>query len=178
VRKQHTKGYIEPRSFCAGVAFAFLLLLITAGAALAYVSSQGVTVVLDSEQMAELVSESIAEQAKEDLPKIIAGAKSEIPGIVDKEMRDQLSSDRMEIAGFVFRMPEELTEQLRKNMQKNVEKATGQILDGIDTTMLADEFGRNAYSMVRDSMQNEFDGQTFRVMLFNRIPLAVRISMQ
>lgn len=178
MRRQHAKGYIEPRSFCAGVAFALLMLLITTGAALAYVSSQGITVVLDSEQMAELVRESIAKQAKEDLPKIIAGAKSEIPGIVDKEMRDQLLSDRMEIAGFVFRMPEELTEQLRKNMQKNVENATGQILDAIDTTMLAEEFGRNAYNMVRYSMQNEFDEQTFHVRLFNRIPLPVRISMQ
>jgi hypothetical protein len=83
----------------------------------------------------------------------------------------------MEIAGFVFRMPEELVEQLRENMRRNVESATSQILDGIDTDELADKLGEDAFLLVREAMENEFSGQSLQVKVFNRIPVQVHVFM-
>ena len=83
----------------------------------------------------------------------------------------------MEIAGFVFRMPEELMIELRQRLQTNVENATGEILDGMNTSLLAEQFGNNAYAMVRDTIQGEFGGQSFSVMIFDRLPLRVKIAI-
>lgn len=164
-------------SFMAGIVCTSLIFILTLAAAATYLSVEGVTLYLDSNQIAALVRDRVVEQAKTDLPNLIAEAKSEIPEIVAKEMKDQLSSDRMEIAGFVFRMPEELMTELRRRLQTNVENATAEILDGMNTSMLAEQFGNNAYDMVRDTIQGEFGGQSFNVMIFERIPLRVKIAI-
>jgi hypothetical protein len=152
---------------CATLAGAFYLL-----------SSQGVTVYLDSEEVARLVRDQVILQARQDLPQLIAGAKAQIPAIVEEEMREQLNSDRMEIAGFVFRVPDELMAQLKKNMQDNVENATAEILDGIDTDEVALQFGEDVYHMVRETMQGELHGQSFEIMAFDRLPVLVRVNVK
>jgi hypothetical protein len=158
----------------AGCALALFVLLLVA--AVAMLASRGVSIQLDSEELALHIREQVEIQAKASLPKMIAGAKAEIPRIVREEMQDQLS-DRMEIAGFVFTMPAELMNQLESNLQKNVENATGRILDGIDTKTLALQFGQDAYRMVRQTLQEELHGQTFMVFLFDRIPVPVHVTV-
>jgi hypothetical protein len=66
-------------------------------------------------------------------------------------------------------------EQLRRNMRENVEKATGEILDGINTNMVAEQFGENVYKMILEAIREEFHGQTFEVRAFGRLPLQVRV---
>lgn len=154
----------------------FLVLLLLGGLTGA-VAANGVAVKLDSEELAAVIRERIKEQARTEMPKVIAEAKAEIPAIVEKEMESQFASDRMEIAGFVFRMPEELVNQLKSNMQQNVERATGEILDGIDTNQLAEKFGEDAYRLVQETVQAELNGQNFEVMVLGRYPLRVTIHI-
>ena len=89
----------------------------------------------------------------------------------------QTSPARMEIAGFVFRMPDELLQQLESNLQNNVQKTTEMILDGIDTSQLAVEFGDSVYEMVKETMKKELDGQDFQILLFNRLPLKIWLKV-
>jgi len=166
------------RSFWAGFFCAVLMLCATLAGAFYLLSSQGVTVYLDSEEVARLVRDQVILQARQDLPQLIAGAKAQIPAIVEEEMREQLNSDRMEIAGFVFRVPDELMAQLKKNMQDNVENATAEILDGIDTDEVALQFGEDVYHMVRETMQGELHGQSFEIMAFDRLPVLVRVNVK
>ena len=173
-----TRSRIDRKSFVWGFASAALIFLIMLSGVTAFASSRGVTVQLDSEDMATLVRDSIVAQARAEMPNIITNAKAEIPIIVEQEMESQFKSDRMEIAGFVFQMPEELTAQLKKNMRQNVESATGKILDGIETEKLAEKFGENAYAMVLSTMESEISGQSFQVLLFDIIPLKVRIQVK
>ncbi len=154
-----------------------IFMLVMVGAAVVYLYLYGVTVNVSSEETAKLVRDKIVAQANSDLPRMIAEAKAEIPEIVAKEMEDQLESDRMEIAGFVFRMPDELMADLRQRLQRNVENATEKILDGIDTEVLAEQFGDNAYKMVQETMEAEFAMQSFTVMIFNRIPIDIRMQV-
>ena len=167
---------LDRKSFLLGNACAFLAFILLCVLTIAAATARGLTVELDSEEMALMIQEQVVVQAKRELPKMITGAKSEIPRIVEEEMKDQLS-DRMEIAGFVFTMPDELMQQLKRNMQKNVENATGLILDGIDTQILAQDFGDDVYNLVKQTMQEELHGQTFRVFLFERIPVMVRVHV-
>jgi hypothetical protein len=171
VRKE-TKYFLS--GFLAG---AFLLLVVFSGLT-GMAASRGVAVYLDSGEIAQIIHDRIVAQAKTDFPRVIEEAKAEIPEIVEKEMAGQFASDRMEIAGFVFRMPEELVEQLRANLRRNVESATAQILDGIDTDELADKLGEDAFLLVREAMENEFSGQSMQVMLFKRIPVRVNIFLE
>ncbi|MBS4030613.1 MAG: hypothetical protein KGZ63_04205 [Clostridiales bacterium] len=164
-------------SFGVGFLYAFLLMFSVLAMSAGYLTAKGVTVYLDSGEVARMVREQIVAQAQLDLPKLIAGAKSEIPRIVEEEMQDQLTSDRMEIAGFVFRVPDELMEQLKGNIQTNVENATGQILDGIDTQIVAEQFGEDVYRMVQETMHSELDGRSFEIMAFDRIPVNIHIRV-
>lgn len=152
--------------------------MVLVGAFAGVAAVKGATVSLDSKELAIIVRNRIVAQAKAEIPKVIEGAKAEIPAIVEKEMRTRIVSDRMEIAGFVFRMPPELIEQLNSKMRKNVENAAGQILDGIDTDQLAEKFGAEAYMLVQEALQEELAGQTLRVMVFNRIPVRVNVEIQ
>lgn len=164
-------------SYWSGFISAVILLLFVFGSVLLLFSVRGVTVYISSEDLAGMVRDRVVTQARQDLPGIIANAKAEIPKIVEEEMRDQLTSDRMEIAGFVFRVPDELMNQLRKNMQDNVERATGEILSGIDTTTVAEQFGESIYQMVRQTLHGELDGSSFHIKVFERFPLRVRVSV-
>jgi hypothetical protein len=172
------KFSLDKRSFVAGllVGSLFVLALVATFAGVAAV--RGATVSLDSKQLAVIVRDRIVAQAKTEIPKVIEGAKAEIPAIVEKEMRTRIVSDRMEIAGFVFRMPAEFIEQLNSKMRKNVENAAGEIMDGIDTDQLAEKFGAEAYLLVQEALQDELAGQTFRVMVFNRIPVRVNVEIK
>ncbi|MCW3490860.1 hypothetical protein [Dethiobacter alkaliphilus] len=169
---------MDRKSFILGfVSSAIIFIVILAGLT-AMASARGVTVRLDSEDLAAMVRDRIVAQAKAEMPAIINSAKAEIPAIVEQEMENEFKSDRMEIAGFVFQMPDELMQQLRSNMRRNVEQATGKILDGIETEELAHKFGEDAYAMVLSTMEEEISGQSFQVMLFDLIPMRVRILIQ
>ncbi len=164
---------IDRLSFVMGFIFASLLFFSVLSLSAGYLATQGVTVYLDSDEVARMVREQIIVQAELDLPKLIANAKAEIPEIVEKEMEGQLTSDRMEIAGFVFRVPDELMEQLKSNIQLNVESAAGQILDGIDTQVVAEQFGDDVYLMVKETMHDELDGRSFQIRVFGSIPVRI-----
>lgn len=166
------------KSFWYGFFCAVVLFTAAVAAGVAALSVHGVAVNLDSEEVAKMVRERVVTQAQANLPKVITEAKLGIPTIVAEEMKSQFDSDRMEIAGFVFRMPEELMEQLKAKMQVNVENATGEILDGIDTQLVAEQFGDDIYKMVRETMQSELHGQSFRIMVLNRVPLRLRIHVK
>ena len=178
MRNTQSKFRLDRLSFAAGfVAAGIVILLLLAGLG-GMAATQGVTVRLEGEELAALIRERIASQVRAEMPKIIEEAKAGIPAIVEKEMETQFTSNRMEIAGFVFKMPEELMTQLKNNMRDNVEQATGQILDGIDTNQLAEKFGANAYQLVQESIQSELDGQSFHVLVFNRIPLRISVRVE
>lgn len=178
VRGKRNEPTFNRKSFWCGFFCAVFLFTAVIAAAVAALSVHGVTVSLGSEEVASMVRERVVTQAQANLPKVIAEAKLGIPAIVAEEMKSQFDSDRMEIAGFVFRMPEELMEQLKAKMQVNVENATGEILDGIDTGLVAEQFGDDIYMMVRETMQSELHGQSYRIMVLDRVPLRLRIIVR
>lgn len=175
--KRKYRWVVDKKSFWLGVGSALALLVIISAFALNYVTTQGVTVHLDSEELARTIELEVVSQAKQDLPKIIAEAKADIPRIVEAEMQNQFS-ERMEIAGFVFSMPKELMQQLSEKMRANVENATSQILDGINTQILAEQFGDNVYTMVKQTMNGELSDKSFPVYLFDKIPVLVRVQVK
>ncbi|HZK23864.1 MAG TPA: hypothetical protein VFC74_00580 [Oscillospiraceae bacterium] len=168
---------LDRKSYLFGVGSALAVVVVFSAMALYYVAAYGVTVHLDSEALARTIELEVVSQAKQELPKIITDAKAEIPHIVETEMHDQFS-ERMEIAGFIFSMPEELMTQLREKMRTNVENATGQILDGINTQILAEQFGDNVYTMVKQTMSGELSAKGFPVYIFDKIPVVVRVQVK
>jgi len=176
LRKQPRKG--SSAVFWRGFGSALLLTAVLLGAGIYYLLTQGFSVFVDSEELARLVRARVVEQAKKDLPLIVENAKLQIPYIVEQEMRDQITSDRMEIAGFIFRVPDELMNQLRANMQKNVENATAEILGGINTDEVAEQFGLNVSEMVKQSLFSQLDGQVFEFKVFELLPMRVRVGVR
>lgn len=176
MRKHSRNRSFDCRSFWYGATAAGLIMLALIFAFALSIYSKGITVRLDSEQITLLIKRQITENTSRKLPEIIAGAKSEIPRIV-KEKIEFRFSDRMEIAGFVFRVPDELLAQLRSSMQQNVEKATGMILDGINTDEIAERLGSDFSAAVKSALQEEMEGQSLHVNLWGVVPVKVRVQI-
>jgi len=164
-------------SFLAGFASALFLFLLLFGGVVLLLTYHGVTVTLNSGEIARMVRERVVIQAREDLPRLIDTAKTKIPSIVEAQMREQLISDRMEIAGFVFRVPEELLGQLRQSIRESAEQAATKILEGVDTSALAENMGDNVYLTVQETLSQELHGKIFEVLAYGRLPLRVRLQI-
>jgi hypothetical protein len=157
-----------------GVAFT-LLLLVLAGV---FLLNNGVEVVLDSEDIAASVGAQVSYYARRDLPNMIESAKMGIPEIVRNEMEGQLSSTRMEIAGFIFTLPVELVQQLEGFMMQNVENSVYQLLDGIDTSQLSTEIGETAALIVQEQMSESLNGQEFHINIIGPFELPVTVYVR
>lgn len=175
--RKSRRGFHVP-SLLAGAFISLILSVALWVAAFSWLSSHTPDVYLDSEELAEIIGNRVINQIHREMPKIIEEAKAEIPAIVEREMETQLTSDRMEIAGFVFTVPDELMAQLKQNMQTNVENATARILDGIDSGLVAERFGADVCQLVRETIQREMDGKTFTFLLLGRMPLTVRVHIR
>ena len=178
VRKKKRYGWsLDKKSFWLGVTSILIIIIVIGSLALRALSEYGLTVYLNSEEIAKSIQEQVMLYAEQEIPQMIEDAKAEIPRIIESEVQAQLS-DRMEIAGFVFTMPAELVEQLTKNMQSNVAKTTGKILDGLNTHILTNQLGNNVYEMVKQAITGELQSQTLQVYFFDRIPVKVRLRVK
>lgn len=165
-------------TFLQGTLFGMALLLGLLFLLGVYLLRNGVQVYLDSQDVSHSVGAQVTWYAERDLPRMIDGAKAEIPEIVRREMQGQWGSTRMEIAGFVFNLPDELMEQLDGFMRENVENSVYQLLDGIDTGELAREIGETAALLVEEQMQEVLHGQTFYIKVLGPLDLPVTVFIQ
>lgn len=157
-----------------GVALTLLLLLLAGF----FLLNTGVEVVLDSEDIADAVGSQVTYYARRDLPRMIDTAKLGIPEIVRNEMEGQLTSTRMEIAGFIFTLPGELVQQLEGFMMQNVENSVYQLLDGIDTSQLSTGIGETAALIVQNEMKESLHGQQFHIRVLGPFELPVTVYIR
>ncbi len=143
-----------------------------------WVIRNGVTVYLDSNDIAATVGAQVTSYARNDLPKMIDAAKAEIPSIVKNEMDGQLSERKMEIAGFAFSMPDELVLQLESYFQSNVEKSVYRLLDGLDTSQLSKDIGKTASLLVAEQMREQLHGETFSIPIMGPFELPVTVFIR
>jgi hypothetical protein len=172
VKKRNRTSFLQG-TLC-GVAFTLLLLVLVG----VFLLNNGVEVVLDSEDIVESVGMQVTYYARRDLPRMIDSAKAGIPEIVRNEMEGQLTSTRMEIAGFIFTLPHELVQQLEGFMMLNVENSVYQLLDGIDTSQLSVEIGEAAALIVEEQMSESLHGQEFRINVFGPFELPVTVYIR
>jgi len=176
-RKERRLWSFDKKSFQLGISCSLIIFLCIFTLLFWGLAKYGLTIYLDSEELAKNIQEQIILFAEHEMPQIIEDVKAEIPRVVRSEMQAQLS-DRMEIAGFVFTMPVELKEQLAKNMQANVEKTIGKILDCLSEHILANGFGNNVYELIRETFTGQLQGHTVQVYILGKIPLKVRLQLK
>jgi hypothetical protein len=172
VRKKKKRGFFQGLLCGMGLLAGFLLL---SGALFL---NRGVQVHLDSGDIAASVGAQVTWYAERDLPRMIEEAKAEIPEIVRKEMEGALTSTRMEIAGFIFTLPDELAVQLEGFLRENVENSVYRLLDGIDTRVLSREIGETAALLVQQQMQEYLHGQTFHIRVLGPVNLPVTVFIR
>ncbi len=170
--KRRKNGFIHGVAFGMALLAGFLLL---SGA---FFVNRGVQVYLDSGEISASVGSQVTWYAERDLPRMIDGAKAEIPEIVRQEMEGQLTSTRMEIAGFIFTLPDELAAQLEGFLRENVENSVYRLLDGIDTRELSREIGETAAYLVQEQMQETLHGQTFTITVLGPIRMPVTVFIR
>ncbi len=162
------------RGMVLGMALLAGLLLFSA----VFFLNRGVQITLDSRDISTSVGTQVTLVAERDLPLMIDAAKAEIPEIVRKEMEGQLTSTRMEIAGFIFTLPDELALQLEGFLRENVENSVYRLLDGIDTWELSRDIGETASYLVQEQMQENLHGQTFYIKILGPLELPVTVYIE
>ncbi len=168
----------KARVFLRGMLLGMVLMSLMLVLGGMFLFNSGVQVYLDSKDISEAVGVQVTYYARRDLPRMIDAAKAEIPDIVKREMEGQMGSTRMEIAGFIFTLPDELIEQLDGFMQENVQNSVYRLLDGIDTSQLSDEIGETAALLVQEQMRETLHGQIFYINVLGPLDLPVTVFIQ
>lgn len=137
--------------------------------------NRGVTVYLDSNDIAAVVENQIIHYATRDLPLMIDSARAKVPGIIKSELQGQVTAGKIEIAGFVFSVPPELVIQLEEHLQNNVKLIVLSLLDGIDTELLSQEIGGNAANIVKEEMRVSLHEQKVYIPIMGSLNLPIKI---
>lgn len=138
----------------------------------------GVTIFIKYEDIAAEIGLQVQSYVERDLPRMINAAKVEVPYIVENGMEGQLTSRKMEIAGFIFAIPDEFFNQLDQFLKDNVTETVYRLLDEIDTQMLADEIGVMASSLVKEQMKNNLHGSIIYVNIKGPLNFPVKIHLK
>ncbi len=143
-----------------------------------WLANRGVTVYLDSNDIASVVEKQVIHYASRDLPLMIDYAKAKVPGIIKSELRGQVITDKIEIAGFVFSVPPELVLQVEKHLQNNVKIIVFSLLEGIDTELLSQEIGVNAAQIVKEEIRDSLHEEKVYIPIAGTLSLPVKFYVQ
>ncbi len=168
----------KTKVFLSGLSLGAVLTLAVVAFSAWVVLRDGVTVYIKSEDIAAEIGVQVRSYVERDLPRMIDGAKAEVPYIVENGMDGQITSRRMEIAGFIFAIPDEFFNQLDRYLKDNVTETVYQLLDEIDTTMLAGEIGTMTTSLVEEQMKNNLHGSIINVNIKGPVNFPVKIHLK
>lgn len=148
------------------------------GAGLHYAANRGITLYIDSEEIARAVQQQVTGFSQEQFPRYLEEARQEIPGVVEEQVRGQFTYGSLEIAGFSFALPGEFIQGLEDMLKENIQGGINEIIDGIDSKALGEEMGTQAYHMVKNALEEEYRGKSFEVWPLEWFSLLVNLEIK
>ncbi|PKM79463.1 MAG: hypothetical protein CVU88_05705 [Firmicutes bacterium HGW-Firmicutes-13] len=175
-RKRRTVNHLK--SFILGFTSGLIFILLFSSLGLGIISRKGVVVYINSEEVARSVQKQVTEHTREQIPIYMNSAKKEIPDIVEKQVKGQFTTGKLEIAGFSFSLPQEFITRLEDMLKDNIKLGMYNIIDGIDNEELAENLGAHAYNMVKNALKEEYKGKSFTVKPLKWLSILVTIDIK
>lgn len=169
---------LDRKSFFFGLATGVFLFLLLSAAALYQVGSRGVTVEVSAAEIGDLVRQQVERQVSEELPRLVASAKAEVPGRVAAEIKDKIQGASIRVGDVTIPLPPQATQPLQDRLQGIVQYTLYTVLDSMDTQALARKLGYDAQAQVRDSLTRAFDGRRFVYRPFRGVSVPVTIDVK
>jgi hypothetical protein len=167
----------EKHSFIAG--FLFCLVLTTfAGTVFGfYLLKNGITITIDSEEIATTVQKEVEKQAVATIPQMISQIKKTVPQAVSSEMQNKIGSASINISTFTIVLPDATVKEFEKYLQMIVTNALDRLLSSVSTLKLSNEIGKEAYHICKETLKNKFDGKVFKIKVFSFIELPINLKV-
>jgi hypothetical protein len=156
--------------FCGvflGCFFTALLILII-------IRVQGLKVAINPEQLAKMVQIKVQEEAKNDVPLLLQGFKSELPGEINQHL-DGLDDLTIGFGKSQVKLPDDVLFSIKSEFNRIIEEGIINTLNQYDTTQYQQRVGKNAYDLVSNMLNQEIIGRTYLIKTTKWFTVPVKI---
>jgi hypothetical protein len=142
--------------FLSGLFVGMIFVLVLVGGALFILGNKGLVVKIETGELAHFIGKEVKRQAVDDLPKIVAKLKSQVPSLVREKVKTGQLQAEIRISDVVnIILPPSALEQMDNYLLTSVEKTVNALLDNMDLTALAVELGDKTTDLVKYTLKQE-----------------------
>lgn len=140
---------------------------------LIFLRVQGLKVIINPEQLAQMVRDKVQVEAKKDMPKLLEDFKKDLP----QEIGTHLEVDQLKIGfgGSEVNLPEEITRAIENEFNRVIETAIINTLNSYDTGEYERKMAESAYKMVDQMLRREVIGKTYLIQSSKWFTVPVKI---
>lgn len=156
--------------FCGvflGCFFTALLILVT-------IRVQGLKVAINPNQLAQMVQIKVQEEAKNDIPLLLQGFKSELPGEINQHLNG-LDDLTIGFGKSQVKLPEDVLFSIKGEFNRIIEEGIINTLNHYDTSQYQKRVGKNAYDLVSNMLNQEIIGRTYLIKTTEWFSVPVKI---
>ena len=159
--------------FFVGMVLAFLL----AAGTFYHLSSRGLVVTLEIEELAQYLGNQIEARAARELPRVLEEVKAQVPALVKKQMQGANRKAEIKISDISIILPPSALAELDNYLQGTVETTLYRLLDGMELDKVARDLGHQAREMVVMSLEKELDARQLLSIRtrWGRIPVFLEV---
>jgi len=143
------------RAFALGVVLGAVA--VTGGLYLAGLSllGKGLTVEVEATKITAVVQARLLSEARRKVPDMVTQLKSEIPGLVARDLSEKFTNAALYIAGVKIALPQSVLEDVNLKLQEEVRKSLVAAIDNVDTEALVLDMVDQASREVVKALRNQ-----------------------
>lgn len=169
-----TKPNIKERYWSGVFTGVFLGCFILSVAILVTIRVQGLQVAINPDLLAKMVEERVRMEARQELPQLIEGFKTDIPAEVDAHL-DDLNNLKIGFGQSEVKLPDEMLTVIKLEFTRIIESAVRNTLNDYDTSKYEERLAKDAYDMVHQMIRRDIIGKTYLIKSAEWFTIPVRI---
>ncbi|HYF95551.1 MAG TPA: hypothetical protein VD969_25340 [Symbiobacteriaceae bacterium] len=165
-------------AFALGLLLGVALLSVLVWGAGRSVQKHGVTVRVETGEIAAQVEAEVKLAVRRELPATLAAIRQELPARVAAETARKLSETTVNVGGFNIPVPDAAAQQVRSAVESAVRAGLNVAVTDADVGALADRLAGRAGGMVQEKLAEYLKGRTFPVELWKGFSIPVTVIPQ
>lgn len=162
-------------AFLAGVLAGLLLMGVFSAGAVRTVERRGVTVTVQTEDLAEALRQEMRTAVRRELPGALESLRAELPRRIGAEAGQRVSAQRVDVAGLSVSVPAPVVQEVQAQVEEAARYGIDLALSEVDTEALGDRLADQGARLVEERLRSGLAGQTFPVQIWPWLTLPVTI---
>lgn len=161
--------------FLGGVATGLVVAALAGWLSLASVQRHGVTVEVDTAQVAEQVRMEVRTAARRELPGHLQSLQQTLVQRTTQEAAGRLAATKLDLGGFSVAPPPSLVTAVQNNLQEALKSGADRAMRNVNMDGLADQIGNRAFVLVQQRLNETLAGRTFTIRPVSWLAVPVRV---